>query len=52
MGFEPKDSEDRTVPIPSSFVRDLKALKATRSNLVIFPNGQVRPNGHLLRLQP
>jgi integrase len=25
MGFKPKDSEERTIPIPSSLVRDLKA---------------------------
>ncbi len=49
MGFKPKDSEERTIPIPSSLVRDLKALKATSKSLLIFPNGQGRPNGHLLR---
>jgi integrase/recombinase XerD len=49
MGFKPKDSEERTIPIPSSLVRDLKALKATSKSLLIFPNGEGRPNGHLLR---
>lgn len=48
MGFKPKDSEERTIPIPSSLVRDLKVLKATSKSLLIFPNGQGRPNGHLL----
>jgi integrase len=50
MGFKPKDSEERTIPIPSSLVRDLKAWKAMHPKLLlIFPNGQDRPNGHLLR---
>jgi integrase len=49
MGFKPKDSEERTIPVPSTLVRDLKARKATSKSLLIFPNGQERPNGHLLR---
>jgi integrase len=50
MGFKPKDSEERTIPIPSSLVRDLKAWKVMHpKSLLIFPNGQDRPNGHLLR---
>jgi len=50
MGFKPKDSEERTIPIPSSLVRDLKAWKAMHpKSLLIFPNKQDRPNGHLLR---
>jgi integrase/recombinase XerD len=50
MGFKPKDSEERTIPIPSSLVRDLKAWKVMHpKSLLIFPNGQGRPNGHLLR---
>jgi integrase/recombinase XerD len=49
MGFKPKDSEERTIPIPSSLVRDLKALKGSSKSLLTFPNGQGRPNGHLLR---
>ena len=49
MGFKPKDSEERTIPIPSSLVRDLKALKTTSKTNLIFPNGQGNANGHLLR---
>jgi hypothetical protein len=49
MGFKLKDSEARTIPTRSSLVSDLKALKATSKSLLIFPNGEGRPNGHLLR---
>jgi integrase/recombinase XerD len=49
MSFKPKDSEERTIPIPSSLVRDLKALKAASKSLLIFPNGDNGANGHLLR---
>jgi integrase len=43
MGFKPKDSEERTIPIPSSLVRDLNAWKAMHpKSLLIFPNGQGR----------
>lgn len=49
MGFKPKDSEERTIPIPSTLVRDLKALKTTSKTNLIFPNGQGNANGHLLR---
>jgi integrase len=50
MGFKPKDSEERTVPIPDSLLASLKVWKAKNpTTLLIFPNGQGRPNGHLLR---
>ena len=45
MGFKPKDSEKRTIPIPSSLVRDLQTLKTTSKSTLIFPNGRCRPNG-------
>lgn len=50
MGFKPKDSEERTIPISDSLLASLKVWRAKNPTaLLIFPNGQGRPNGHLLR---
>lgn len=50
MGFKPKDYEERTIPLSDSLIGRLKVWKAkNRNTLLIFPNGQGRPNGHLLR---
>jgi integrase/recombinase XerD len=41
---------ERTIPISDSLIASLKVWRAKNSKaLLIFPNGQGRPNGHLLR---
>jgi integrase len=59
MGFKPKDSEERTIPIPSSLVRDLNPAQKNplpadsqvrisfTQRLLLFPLGYLR--GILLR---
>jgi integrase/recombinase XerD len=47
--FTPKDAEEREVPLPDYLLAALKErLLATKGDL-IFPNGEGKPDGHLLR---
>ena len=51
FNWEPKDKEERTVPIPDSLIELLKVRKAINpGRWLIFPNGQGNPEGHFLRL--
>lgn len=50
-GWEPKDKQERTVPIPDSLVELLKVRKALHPDgWLIFPNTQGNPQGHFLRM--
>lgn len=50
LGFKPKDSEERTIPISDSLLASLKVWRAKNPTaLLVFPSGGGRPNGHLLR---
>ncbi len=50
-GWEPKDKEERTVPIPDSLVELLKVRKAMHPDgWLIFPNTKGNPEGHFLRM--
>ena len=50
-GWEPKDKEERTVPIPDSLVELLSVRKEMHpEGWLIFPNTQGNPQGHFLRM--
>jgi integrase/recombinase XerD len=49
--WEPKDKEERTVPIPDSLVELLTVRKEMHSDeWLIFPNTEGNPQGHFLRI--
>ena len=49
--WEPKDKEERTVPIPDSLLELLKVRKAMHSDgWLIFPHTEGHPQGHFLRM--
>lgn len=49
-GFEPKDHESRTVPIPDDLLETLKARRAKHPRAkLIFTNSHGAPEGHFLR---
>jgi integrase/recombinase XerD len=49
--WEPKDKEERTVPIPDSLVELLTVRKEMHPNeWLIFPNTEGNPQGHFLRM--
>jgi integrase/recombinase XerD len=49
--WEPKDKEERTVPIPDSLVELLNVRKTMHPDgWLIFPNTQGNPQGHFLRM--
>jgi integrase len=50
FGWTPKDSEERAVRLPADFINRLLKLRNTRNNCsLIFPNGNCRPDTHLIR---
>jgi integrase/recombinase XerD len=51
FGFEPKDKEERVVPIPRYLTQALmRRHKENKDALLVFPNADGRPNGHFLRI--
>jgi integrase/recombinase XerD len=49
--WNPKDKEERTVPIPDSLLEILKVRKAMHPDgWLIFPNSEGNPQGHFLRM--
>ena len=50
LGFQLKDYEERSVPLPRAMVEKLKAHKAKAGKgQLVFPAPSGRPNGHFLR---
>jgi integrase/recombinase XerD len=50
-GWEPKDKEERTVPIPDSLLELLTVRKEMHpDDWLIFPNTEGNPQGHFLRM--
>ncbi|HET8924799.1 MAG TPA: tyrosine-type recombinase/integrase [Candidatus Acidoferrum sp.] len=46
--WKPKDSEERSVPVPEWLVNKLTRLKSRSLNSLLFPNQLGRPEGHFL----
>ena len=50
FNFEPKDHEERTIPLPDPVIEALQARHQARNgNPLIFPTKKGKPDGHLLR---
>jgi integrase len=50
IGFQPKDREEREVPLPDALVASLRQRRQMYPDAkLIFPNKQGRPEGHFLR---
>jgi len=50
LGFQPKDREEREVPLPDALVASLRQRRQMYPDAkLIFPNKQGRPEGHFLR---
>ena len=50
LGFQPKDREEREVPLPDALVASLRQRRQMHPDAkLIFPNKQGRPEGHFLR---
>lgn len=50
LGYRPKDKEEGTIPLPDFLVERLIARrKRYPKSRLIFPGGDGKPNGHLLR---
>jgi len=45
--WKPKDSEERSVPIPEWLINKLTRLKSRSTSSLLFPNQLGRPEGHL-----
>jgi len=46
--WKPKDSDERSVPVPEWLVKKLIRLKSRSINSLLFPNQLGRPEGHFL----
>ena len=49
-GFQPKDKEERMIPIPSSLLAELAEWKLKATSPLVFPNPDGSPHTHLIRL--
>ncbi len=49
LGFQPKDREEREVPLPDALLASLRQRRQTYTDAkLIFPNKQGRPEGHFI----
>lgn len=48
LNWKPKDSEERSVPVPEWLINKLTRLKSRSLNSLLFPNQLGRPEGHFL----
>jgi integrase len=47
--FEPKDKEERTIPVSREFIQAMRARQQVVKSKLVFPNGRGEPQGHFLR---
>lgn len=50
LGFEIKDKQERSVPVPDSLISALAERKKRSSSILVFPGKAGKPNGHFLRM--
>lgn len=50
MGFQVKDKEERSVPVPDSLIEALTRRKLQSTSMLVFPGPNGKPNGHFLRM--
>ena len=48
--FEPKDSEERSVPVSTEFIAAIRERQKTSKSRLVFPNTEGNPEGHFLRM--
>jgi integrase/recombinase XerD len=49
LGFRIQDKEERSIPVPNSLIEALGKRKQLSNSMLLFPNKQGKPNGHMLR---